>query len=291
MPMNQGPIAYLKRKYRTNLLRNSVLDANFLKEYNVKMAIYSLANLWQELPEDLLRSSWHKLKTNLNIEYNFEAIDMHEIRSNFNKLGLNLPDHEINCWLDTDYGDAGYGFLTDQEIIEQIKQPVLTNVTLNDVSLNDSVKIISSKVAFSYCNQLMTWLEQQTTTKPDDLTSMQRIKELTTGMNDSVLSIQNDDKQQESLNESISSSSSKLTTTFLDEEIPTSRAKLNEGINEAVAKFLDEEMPRNRPAGKINESNSEVDSSFTTFLDEEPSPLIIPKVENIQESSVAVASK
>lgn len=279
MPMNQGPIAYLKRKYRTNLLRNSVVDPNFLKEYNVKMAIYSLANLWQELPEDLLSSSWHKLKSNLHVKYNFEAIDMQEIRNNFIKLGPSLSDQDISCWLDTDYGDAGYGFLSDQEIIEQIKQPVLTNVTLNDVSSSDSAKIISSKVAFSHCNKLMTWLEQQPTSKPDDLTSMQRIKELATEtLNESIPM---DDKQADNLNES--KSSNKSLTTFLDEEA-VSGSKLNESSSEtdkSLTTFLDEEEPKSRTTPKLNESNSEIDGSFTTFLDEEPTPTIITKIEKV----------
>ncbi len=81
LPMNQGPVAYLKRKYRTNLLRSSALDESFLKTFSVKSAIYSLANLWRELPEELLCASWHKLRTNMDVKYEYEKIDMNEVRS------------------------------------------------------------------------------------------------------------------------------------------------------------------------------------------------------------------
>ena len=183
MPMNQGPIAYLKRKYRTSLLRNAVLEPDFLKTFNIKGAIYSLANLWQEMPENMLRTCWHKLKTNLNVSYTFESIDMAEIRANFNKLGLNLSDLEINCWLDVDFDDPGYGFLTDQEMIDLVKNPS-ANTSLEvpneslDCSTTTNSKIINANQAYSHCTELMLWLEAQADAKPEDLIFMQKIKEL-----------------------------------------------------------------------------------------------------------------
>lgn len=268
MPMNQGPIAYLKRKYRTNLLRNSVLDKNFLNNYNVKQAIYALANLWRELPDDLLCSSWHKLKTNLNVSYNYEAIDMQEIRNNFNKLNLDLSDHSINSWLDIDYGDVGYGFLTDEEIIEYAKQPILTNVTLDNTPIKtDNSKIIPAKIAFSHCNDLMHWLEEQKLTKPDDLISMQRIKELASRH----LSDEKDDTSELNSPSLITNGETISLSNFLilENENESENPKLNESKSDtnSIINFMDEEVPSS--VAKLNESNSEIDKSLTTFLDEE----------------------
>ena len=140
MPMCQGPISYLKRKYRTNLLRNSVLNKGWIDKYSIKQALHALSNLWSEMPDELLCSSWHKLNMNLHIQYSYETIDMEEIRSNFGKLGFQLSDHVVNCWLDTDYGDPGYGFLADQEIIDhcrhsQVVQLINVQLDADDVSV------------------------------------------------------------------------------------------------------------------------------------------------------------
>lgn len=78
--MSQGPIAYIKRKYRTNFLRASCMDKDFLENYETKNAIYSLANLWDEIPEGLLRTCWQNLKMNLNVNCVLEPIDMTELR-------------------------------------------------------------------------------------------------------------------------------------------------------------------------------------------------------------------
>ncbi len=47
------------------------------------------------------------------------------MQNNLTKLGISLSGHEINCWLDTDYGEPGYGFLSDEEIIELCKKSSL----------------------------------------------------------------------------------------------------------------------------------------------------------------------
>lgn len=82
MPMNQGPIAYLKRKYRTNFLRAACMDEAFLSCQTIKNAFYSLANLWEEMPENLLKFCWQKMRINLNVTCNLEPIDMVELRYN-----------------------------------------------------------------------------------------------------------------------------------------------------------------------------------------------------------------
>ncbi len=253
MPMNQGPITYLKRKYRTNLLRNSVFDESFLKNYNVRSAIYSLVNIWREMPENLLCSSWQKLRINLDIHYQYEKIDMNEVQNNFTKLGFNLSGHEINCWLDTDYGEPGYGFLTDEEIIENCKQSSLTNFNLNESNISienndDRAKIISAKQAYKYCTDLMVWLEDHSLATSDDLISMQRIKELASKYLfdetecEAFVNISVDSKSDET--------SEKSLTTFMDEETPrTPKCSI--------------------VAAKLNETNGDMDKSMTTFLDEE----------------------
>ncbi len=120
MPMLQGPVAYLKRKYRTNFLRAACMDSNFLKTHTIKRAAYSLANLWEEMPDNLLKTCWHNMKLNLHVTSNLEAIDMQELSNNFQHLGLSLDDTEINTWLDVDFDNPGYGLLTDDEITEQV---------------------------------------------------------------------------------------------------------------------------------------------------------------------------
>lgn len=317
MPMNQGPISYLKRKYRTNLLRNATLHKQWTDNYNIKQAIYALSSLWREMPDELLCSSWHKLNMNLDCQYNYETIDMEEIRANFTKLGFELSDHVINCWLDTDYGDPGYGFLTDQEILDQCRNShvvQLTNVQLDDddVSMpnttssstsNDhtsgqetpSAKVIPAKQAFNHCNELMVWLEEHKLSKPDDLVSMQRIKELasqhliaTDGNSNVPQSLLNGELNQ--LGSVVNSAS--LVSSYIEqtESIDSQQQpvkgqviKLNDSGSEtrSVTTFLDEDEG-NVAAGKLNESSGEIDKSLTTFLDEENTGNVM----RLQDSSI-----
>lgn len=180
MPMNQGPIAYLKRKYRTNFLRAVCADQNFLDKQTIKNTIYSLANIWEEIPESLLRTCWQSLKINVNVTNSLEPIDMVEIRNNFNSLGLNLSIPEINNWLDTDFDDPGYGFLTDEEILDSARAdgtPLNSSLERPCPVVSDRDVIDSSK-AYTYCDELMQWLETQENSKPKDLIFIQRVKEL-----------------------------------------------------------------------------------------------------------------
>jgi len=94
-------------------------------------------------------------------------------------------------------------------------------------SVEDTVHIISAKQAYKHCADLMLWLEEHLLTKPDDLTSMQRIKELAskylfdemeTGEVSSGDGAAEDTIVKEEVSASLNGEIDKLTTTFLDEE-------------------------------------------------------------------------
>lgn len=208
MPMNQGPIAYLKRKYRTNFLRLTCADENFLKYHSIRNTIYSLANLWEEMPENLLRVCWQKMKINLNFSCSLEPIDMVELRNNFASLGLSLTDMEINSWLDVDFDDPGYGLLTDSEIIDLVRSEADLTKTELDSGLNQSNSevlsnkkaIIDSSTAFTYCTELMQWLEAQDTSRSEDLIFIQRVKELASGSQQTMKKLENESNTNSNVN-------------------------------------------------------------------------------------------
>ncbi len=71
--MDQGPMAYLKKKYRCEMLRD-ILDANetipvFQKKMasNVKYVIDKCARLWTETSINFLNASRHKLCLNREV--------------------------------------------------------------------------------------------------------------------------------------------------------------------------------------------------------------------------------
>jgi hypothetical protein len=92
------------------------------------------------------------------------------------------------------------------------------------------VHIISAKQAYKHCADLMLWLEEHLLAKPDDLISMQRIKE--------------------------------LASKYLFDEMET--GEVGSGDGAAENPLVKEEV-----SASLNESNGEIDKLTTTFLDEE----------------------
>jgi len=109
-----------------------------------------------------------------------------------------------------------------------------SNYPSDGKSGTDPVRIIPAKQAFNHCNELMVWLEEHKLCKPDDLISMQRIKELAS--------------QHLLANESIASAP------YIEQVSAGAILRLDE----------DETTPH-----RLYESNSEMERSLTTFLDEE----------------------
>jgi hypothetical protein len=216
--MERGLATAVKRRYKINLVKNILLacehstPADFLAAYSVKDVIYSLSKIWWELDSDLVRAAWHRLKLNLSVSQVVEIVNSEELMSNFAKIGISVTDVKCNEWLTNDSSDPGYGFITDQEIVELMmrKSEAIsdandgdedengddnadheTSIELNsaeglaagdvNVSTSKAQRIITADLALDYANELMKWLETQEGARSEDILFMQRIKEIAAG--------------------------------------------------------------------------------------------------------------
>jgi len=92
--------------------------------YTIKDVIYSIANPWHEMSQQILKLAWTKLKINWNLPSNpNDELNLTELRHNFTRLNLNFDETNIQSWLNKT--DCGYGFYNDDEIVKLINESEL----------------------------------------------------------------------------------------------------------------------------------------------------------------------
>jgi transposase len=117
-PMNQGPIAAIKRKYRTQLVRNIRYNPSFLKQIHMKEVILLLIKIWAEV-NDRIEASWNNFKLfpqidSVKEENNTEIID------NLSSINLKCTSNQVDEWLHSDDFDVGIQLLNDDEIVQEV---------------------------------------------------------------------------------------------------------------------------------------------------------------------------
>ncbi|XP_069179576.1 tigger transposable element-derived protein 7-like [Procambarus clarkii] len=141
-PMDQGVICATKRLYTKKML-NEVLvvlplpedielgvdnrakkTLQNLKNYTIKEAVYNWAKVWSELKESTLKNSWKKLLTSTVRNEEDEEMDFEgftdEIHGMFRNAGENLERQDVVDWLEQDANDAGYGVMSEDEILQSV---------------------------------------------------------------------------------------------------------------------------------------------------------------------------
>lgn len=137
-PMDQGVIETFKRFYRKQLLRMLLLgmensEESVQKTYtklNLRDTVYMAVDAWASVKNTTLKKAWNKLylrddsQETAPIENN-DFDDEDDIQ--LNRQVQQAPGFEkcdkpnIEEWLNCDVDDPGYQILTDEEIVQQIK--------------------------------------------------------------------------------------------------------------------------------------------------------------------------
>ena len=109
-PMDQGVIEALKRRYRrkyiSSILEKSEEGYNMfqsMKAFNIKDAIYTIAEGWEELKPDTLRKSWRMLWPEIMDENDRmddeQNNDTQEIVNDLQSIQPNVPASEVEEWM------------------------------------------------------------------------------------------------------------------------------------------------------------------------------------------------
>ncbi len=230
-PTERGLITSLKCRYKINMIARMaqitselfILPSEFLKSYTVRDTMFALAELWANLEVNFLRAVWHKLGLNLSVAPFIETIDGKELMLNFAKLGLLVDETKCNDWLNRDCGDPGYGFLTDQEILQSIEKCGeegalegdaddtddfdFENIDLSEIGnlveseneeespmkkpphhqLHQQQPVIAAEQVVQYADEIVRWLETQTDVNLENILNMLRIKEFASSKSSQLL--------------------------------------------------------------------------------------------------------
>jgi hypothetical protein len=166
-PMDQGPIANFKRKYRAQIIYDilntnlSIPDYQKIVRTNIKLVIDKCSQLWKSISIESLKSSWHKLGLNKEHSVTLPNINLDEIRTFCDRFGLDLSDLDVVNWLENDFDDPGFQILTDQEIVQEASR---LNIAEEEQEEDDEIveivdPVISSAKVIDYCKSVITWLD------------------------------------------------------------------------------------------------------------------------------------
>jgi hypothetical protein len=115
----------------------------------MKFVIFEAANSWQMVSSDTLRNSWKNLlgtSSRNNIVENESNSSIMEIAHQIEGFS-NLNEEELNDWINIDSNDPGFEILTDEVIINSIKNRTIddtANLQENIVSCSNAVEALST---------------------------------------------------------------------------------------------------------------------------------------------------
>ena len=191
-PMDQGVLEALKRRYRRSMLQKLLLQdqagkpvIECIKNINIKDVVYMSAAAWDDTSALTLTRSWKKLLASeiaTESDQQPEDTDAREegVEALAKQLDHNLSDEDISNWMKEDSNDPGYQLLTDEEIIQQVVNP-LAEENADTEDNEDEVELtttISSGEVADMLEQCLKWYERQDKATAPSLLLLKRIRDL-----------------------------------------------------------------------------------------------------------------
>ncbi|XP_045499486.1 jerky protein homolog-like [Colias croceus] len=150
-PINQNVIQRIHCSYKNKLLIHIISQdgdiAQIIEEFNLKDAVFSLAQAWESISPDLIQSSLRELWPTMNavsVMEHFEPEDNIPTAywlENLSKRGLETSKEKLNSWFE--------GIVTPEEICEAVMEE----------DMEPSTKI-KTETVFNCFNTCITWAEE-----------------------------------------------------------------------------------------------------------------------------------
>lgn len=180
-PMDQGPIAALKKIYRGNLLKTYVQEKStfktFKKDFNILDAITLVSTSWANIKSETLQRCWRKLLSpDVNLEvtpaitvqenreanFNFLTMTVHEdidpstMAEKFRSAdgGENVCENDVMLWIDSDKEAPVFEQLSVSQIVEKVTNPIVpqqvevSTFTKNKISPSDALMHLEKVLDF-----------------------------------------------------------------------------------------------------------------------------------------------
>ena len=166
-PLDQGIISTLKRNYRRNLIvsmvDSSITVSDYLRQLNIKEAIHLVGEAWKGVTEKTIRGCWRKGlgaafdNEEADSDTSFDGFDVQDLidaecrqadYDNFSDtdvqqaqrvLGTEVDATAMEAWLTVDDDKPTYKMMTDDEIIQSVRQETETNSQTDTLEDDDEI--------------------------------------------------------------------------------------------------------------------------------------------------------
>uniref|UniRef100_UPI00398F7695 general transcription factor II-I-like isoform X2 n=1 Tax=Pristiophorus japonicus TaxID=55135 RepID=UPI00398F7695 len=216
-PCDQGILRSLKCKYRSEFMHRLLVSINagksvttFWKEFNLKDVIWTLAGAWEKVSPSTLKNGWHNLwpalmfedSPDVDDEAAFTGFQVSQDKQIIRELleyatsmsnpavlevTKDLEEEDLQDWMDVDKDAPIVNQLTDQEIMQMIKEKLIKekpqgeNKDYKASDDEDDEGEVEERISIDTCIQLATdliaGLEQRTFISEQDIMSVYMIQE------------------------------------------------------------------------------------------------------------------
>lgn len=178
-PLDQGVLENMKRNYRKKLLKALIegIEENksvpeTLKSFNLKDAVYWIAEAWDEVKSDTIIKSWRKIIDTQNIEYHGKSNeDSDELLDLVMKLPVSEPinEEDICDWINADEQQE----ITDEMIVNIVNKKNESSDDEDSDDENRNMKI-SHTDGLKAIENAIEYIEQQEEATPAFLLSLKK---------------------------------------------------------------------------------------------------------------------
>ena len=174
-PMDQGVIECCKRYYRNKLMNECYVVVETeedmvedtrgartlenLKNYNVRNAVFNLAEAWNQVSVLTLANGWKKLLNDTDVSVDFTGFEPEDFLNAFHRAGAMDVREDVVEWLDVDADDPGYHHETEEEIAASV-----ATTTQQESEEESEEEDVTEKVKLSLVRKGMddalAWIDQ-----------------------------------------------------------------------------------------------------------------------------------
>ena len=180
------------------MLSDENLDIfTFLKAVSMRIAVEKAADAWAGISTDAIRKSWSKLlplptseSSLTTVEENpatslSDASEIARFLTDFQQMGQDLSEQDIQDWLGADRDDLGYEHLDDDGLVNVVAGSSNDEVDSDDESedgdaseISATEPVISHKDAMLKLDECLTWLRCQPEATSHNVSVLLSLKEI-----------------------------------------------------------------------------------------------------------------
>ena len=132
-----------------DLANKDTIPGKIFENFNILDVIKMLSGSWNKCPSSLLAKSWHNLGLNIQIKCDLPEMEVSDIQTNLQALGLTLE--EVNSWLLSNENVPASLILSDEERVQLVTDHIEEDQEPEELIIGKTIrpKPISANLAIS----------------------------------------------------------------------------------------------------------------------------------------------